>query len=103
MDDITRKVEKYIQHQEYTKAIEVLTTEIGQNKDVAELYVLRGDVYHVKQEFSKALNDYRKVLKLKPDNKIISSKIEMIKEILKFEALDIYSSTNLNKDPWLDD
>jgi len=103
MDDITKKVEKYIQNQEYKKAIEVLTEEIKQNKDVAELYVLRGDVYHIQQEFSKALNDYRKVLKWKPESKIISSKIEMIKEILKFQALDIYSSTNLNKDPWLDD
>ncbi len=44
-----------------------------------------------------------KLLKLDRENKLISSKVEMTREILKFQNLDIYESTNLNLDPWLDD
>ena len=80
-----------------------MTEQIANNKKNVDLYILRGDVYNIKQEYAKALNDYNKVLKLEPGNKIINSKVEMIKDILKFQALDIYASTNLNIDPWLDD
>ncbi len=54
------------------------------------------------QKYSDALNDYNKVLKTESDNKLILSKVEMIRGILRFEAVDIFSSTNLNNDPWLD-
>lgn len=103
MDDIKQKIEKYINNQEYTKALEELTECILNNKDDIELYVLRGDIYYKKQEYAKALNDFNKVLKSEPSDQIIKSKVNMIKDILKFQALDIYASTNLNKDPWLDD
>jgi hypothetical protein len=55
------------------------------------------------EEHSKALNDYNKAFKIDPKDKIIGSKIEMIKDILKFQSLNIYEATNLNLDPWLDD
>ena len=103
MDQIKNKIEQYIKNQEYTKAIEELTRQLNSNQQNADLYILRGDIYYLKQEYPKALNDYNKVLKLNANNKIISSKVEMIKEIIKFQNLDIYASTNLNKDPWLDD
>lgn len=103
MDDIKQRIDKYIKNQEYTRAVEELTEQIANNKKNVDLYILRGDVYNIKQEYAKALNDYNKVLKLEPGNKIINSKVEMIKDILKFQALDIYASTNLNIDPWLDD
>lgn len=103
MDDIKTKIDKYIQDQEYTKVIEELTSLIDKDLNIVNWLILRGDIYNIKQEYSKALNDYNKVLKIDPNNKIISSKVEMIKDILKFQALDIYESTNLNKDPWLDD
>ena len=103
MDDIKTKIDKYIQDQEYTKVIEELTSLIDKDLKIVNWLILRGDIYNIKQEYSKALNDYNKVLKIDPNNKIISSKVEMIKDILKFQALDIYESTNLNKDPWLDD
>ncbi|MCB2196621.1 MAG: tetratricopeptide repeat protein [Bacteroidetes bacterium] len=103
MDNIKKNIERYINNQEYTKALEELTNYILNNKKDVELYILRGDIYYKKQEYGKALNDFNLVINLQPDNKIIKSRVEMIKDILKFQALDIYSSTNLNKDPWLDD
>lgn len=102
MDDIKKKVDEYIQNQEYTKAIIELTDLINNKSNVYICLKLRADVYYLKQEFAKALNDYNKVLKIDPGDKSIVSKIEMIKDILKFQSLDIYSATNLNMDPWLD-
>lgn len=103
MDNIKQNIEKYINNQEYTKALTELSNYISNHEDNFDLYILRGDIYYNKQDYAKALNDFNRGLKLNPGNKIIESKIEMIKDILKFQALDIYSSTNLNKDPWLDD
>ena len=103
MDDIKTRIDKYIHDQEFTKAIEVLTDLINKNIETVNCLFWRGDVYFLKQEYSKALNDYNKVLKNDPENKSLKSKVEMIKDILKFQSLDIYSSTNLNLDPWLDD
>ncbi len=103
MDDIKKRIGKYIKNQEYTKAIDELTERIAINQKNIDLYILRGDVHNIKQEYAKALNDYNKAVKLEPGHKIVTAKIELIKDILKFQALDIYSSTNLNKDPWLDE
>ena len=103
MDDIKTKIDKYIQDQEYAKAVEVLTSLIDKDLNKVDWLILRGNIYNIKQEYSKSLNDYNKVLKIDPKNKIIPSKVEMIKDILKFQALDIFASTNLNIDPWLDD
>lgn len=103
MDDIKKRIDKYIQYQEFTKAIDELTDCINKDLDTINCFKLRGDIYNFTQQYSKALNDYNKVLKIDPENKNLNSKVEMIKDILKFQALDIYSATNLNKDPWLDD
>lgn len=103
MDDIKMKIDRYIQNQEYAKAIEVLTGLIDKDLNKVDWLILRGDIYNIKQEYSKSLNDYNKVLKIDQTNKIILSKVEMIKDILKFQALDIFASTNLNIDPWLDE
>ncbi len=102
MDDIKTKIEKYIQNQEYAKAVEVLTGLINRDLNKVDWLILRGNIYNIKQEYSKSLNDHNKALKIDSKNKIIPSKVEMIKDILKFQALDIFASTNLNMDPWLD-
>jgi hypothetical protein len=45
---------------------------------------------------------YNKILKIDKDNSTALSKSEMLKDILKYTSLDIFASTNLNNDPWLD-
>lgn len=103
MGQITDKIKGYIEKQEYTIALEELNQLLLKDSDNVDWLTFRGDIYNIKQEYGKALNDYNRVLKLESDNKIIRSKIEIIKDILKFQNLDIFESTNLNKDPWLDD
>jgi tetratricopeptide (TPR) repeat protein len=103
MDRIKQKIKSYINNQEFSKALEELTRLLEKDSGNNDWLILRGDIYYLKQEYSKALNDYNKVLKKESDNKTIASKVEIIKDILKFQAIDIYASTNLNKDPWLDD
>ncbi len=98
----TEAVEKLINNKEYKKAIELLSSLIESDKENSKWLKMRGETYYLLQEFANALNDFSKVLKSDPKCKNIASKIEMIKEILKFQALDIFESTNMNLDPWLD-
>lgn len=96
-------VEKLINNKEHKKAIELLSSLIETDKENSNWLKMRGDIYYLHQEYTNALNDFTKVLKSDSECKNIASKIEMIKEILKFQAWDIYASTNLNSDPWLED
>jgi tetratricopeptide (TPR) repeat protein len=98
----TEAVEKLINNKEYKKAIELLSSLIETDKENSKWLNMRGDIYYLHQDYPNALNDFLKVLKTDSESKNIASKIEMIKEILKFQALDIYGSTNMNLDPWLD-
>ncbi|HRW62351.1 MAG TPA: tetratricopeptide repeat protein [Bacteroidales bacterium] len=104
MDDCNNKsFEEIINKGDYSKAISAINNCIALNPDKADFFMARGDLYYKMQKFALALNDYNKAFKKDPDNKNIKTKIEFIKDILKFQNLDIYASTNLNKDPWLDD
>lgn len=102
MQEFKKEVSNYIQKNKFNEALDVVNQEISKDSKNIDLYIMRGDLYYRMQKFADALNDYNKVLKVDKTNKSISSKVELIKGILKFEALDIYASTNLNNDPWLD-
>lgn len=102
MQEFKKEVSNYIQKNKFYEALDVVNQEISKDSKNIDLYIMRGDLYYRMQKFADALNDYNKVLKVDKTNKSISSKVELIKGILKFEALDIYASTNLNNDPWLD-
>ena len=102
MENFEERIKKNIQDKEYDKALNELAEMLQKYPDDAKWFIIRGDLYYSLQKYSDALNDYNKVLKIESDNQIILSKVEMIREILRFEAVDIFSSTNLNNDPWLD-
>jgi len=102
MVDLEGRIIKHIQDQEFSKAGDLLNEEINKDSENVKWLTLRGDLFYKKQKLPDALNDYNKILKIDKNNKLIRSKVEMIKEILKFEAVDIFESTNLNNDPWLD-
>ena len=102
MENLEKKINKYIQDKEYDKALNELCDLLQKHTDDAKWFIIRGDLYYSLQKYSDALNDYNKVLKIEPENKFFLSKVEMITEILRFEAIDIFESTNLNNDPWLD-
>ncbi|MCG8412205.1 MAG: hypothetical protein MI739_13075 [Bacteroidales bacterium] len=102
MKDLVKEIERLIQQQKTTEALNKLNAVIAENVQNIELLRIRGDLFYGQQKYSQALNDYNKVLKVDKNQTLIKSKVEMIKGILKFEALDIFESTNLNNDPWLD-
>ncbi len=103
MEDLKRVVENYIANKEFDKAIDMLSSEINKDDKQLQLLEMRGDIYYTLQKFGDALNDFNKILKIDKNNRIILSKAEMTKQILRFQNLDIYESTNLNLDPWLDE
>ena len=99
MEDLELEIKQLFDNQEYDKALELVNKQIVKFPEQSVWLALRGDIYYVQQLFAKALNDYNKVLKFDVENKLIASKVEMISNILKFQNLDIYESTNLNIDP----
>ncbi len=102
MNNVKKKIEGYISKNNIKKAIKELVKIEIDNSDLNCLK-WRADLYYSLREYTYALNDFNRILKVEPENKIVSSKIEMIKDILKYQSVDIYASTNLNKDPWLED
>lgn len=101
MDDLKIEIERLKTEQDFEKAIKLLNERIEQQPEPIELLELRGDVYYLMQKFGDALNDFNTILK-QTENKDVKAKVEMVKQILRFQNLDIFESTNLNLDPWLD-
>ena len=64
-------------------------------------YIKAGYLFKQYRQWSDSVNLFKKALKMDSKNKIIKQEIEFLMGILKLEQLDIYASTNLNKDPWL--
>lgn len=54
------------------------------------------------QQYGKAINEYKKILKQDPENKFAKTQIDLLKTILRYSNTDIYASTNTNMDPWLE-
>jgi len=53
-----------------------------------------------KQNFTAALNLLTKISELDPNNKQATTSKQFIEEIIKFNNLDVFASTNLFMDPW---
>jgi len=54
------------------------------NTNSVELYFLLGEIYSKKQQWGKAVNQFRKVLDLDPENKEAETRIKMISSIFNF-------------------
>ncbi len=68
----------------------------------ALLFEKLGYLFKQYAQWANAVNFFNQALKLQPENKTIKQEVIFLMEILKLEQLDIYASTNLNKDPWLE-
>ena len=102
MGDLLMKIEELVKKKSYKEALELLDIQIQKTPGQTSWLTKRGDIYYSMERFGDALNDYNKVIKLDKENKIVLSKAEMTRNILRFQNLDIFESTNLNLDPWLD-
>jgi len=54
------------------------------NADSLDLYFLLGEIYSKKQQWGKAVNQFRNVLELDPKNKKAETRIKMISSIFNF-------------------
>ncbi len=70
--------------------------------DDASLFKKLGYLFKQYAQWANAINFFNKSLQHKNDNDAIKNEIEFLTGILKQEQLDIFASTNLNKDPWLE-
>ncbi|MFP4025220.1 MAG: tetratricopeptide repeat protein [Thiohalospira sp.] len=104
MENLFKLVEKLVKEDDYLRAIDELNNLYKLYPGNAEILIKRGDLNYKLQNYSSALNDYNKALKIKgKKTKDIEAKIEIITNIIKYRGSDIYAATNLNNDPWLDD
>ena len=58
---------------------------------LAEAYVERGRLHFRRNEWGKALNDFRAALRLEPDHREAAEYVDMVEEILAFRYIDIYN------------
>jgi len=54
------------------------------------------------QKFGEALNYLQKIIETDNKNKKALGLMEQLKKILKYQNIDIFGSTNLDMDPWLE-
>jgi len=54
------------------------------------------------QKFGEAINYLQKILETDPKNERALTLLEQIKKIVEYQNRDIFGSTNLNMDPWLE-
>lgn len=101
--EILEQIKKATKPEEYKKLLEIISSIKEEDNNLEYLYFAKGEIYFRMQQWGKAINNYQKALEINPENKEVSGKINLLKEILKFHNTDIYASTNTNMDPWLDD
>jgi len=68
------------------------------NKEIVQIV---GELL-AQQKFNEVINYLQNILENDPENKQVSGLLELIRNILKYSNRDIFASTNLNMDPWLE-
>ncbi|RLD63228.1 MAG: hypothetical protein DRJ01_04300 [Bacteroidetes bacterium] len=83
-------------------SIKKTTQQISNSSNNIELYKKRAKLYMKIQDYSKAINDFNKILEINPNCTEARVSIEYLKTTIKFINIDVYANTNLSKDPWFD-
>ena len=99
---IIREYEEFVNKGKLTDAIDLLSDAIMEFEGNIELILFRAEVYVLDQKFGAAINDYRKYLDQNPKDLTSKSRLNYLETLLETGRNDIYASTNLNLDPWLD-
>jgi uncharacterized Zn finger protein len=54
------------------------------------------------QKFGEAINYLQKIVETDPENFEAAALLEQIQKIMEYRNKDIFSSTNLDMDPWME-
>jgi|GEM_PF-1050341 len=54
------------------------------------------------QKFGKAINELKKIIEADKENLKARTLLEHLEKIVEYQNMDLFSSTNLNMDPWLE-
>jgi tetratricopeptide (TPR) repeat protein len=103
MTEKLKKIEELKKKEQFEQALNLISEAIKEHPDNIELLLLEGKILKQLQKFPDAINVFQKILKLDPQHQEALNLKKMTQDILRFEQLDIYASTNLTNDPWLDD
>jgi len=99
---LKEEVEIHLENEQYTEAKKLLDDALRENAENTGLLLTRAKLFRQLQKFGEAFNDLQHVLKVDPNHEEAKNLLELTRGILQSQQLDIYSSTNLNNDPWLD-
>lgn len=99
---IIEEVDERLQNRQAAQALEIIQKYLQQFPNDKQLLLKQYEVLLSLNRLPHARNVLVKLVKLLPNDEQIRARLTMITEIMRFEEKDIYASTNLNNDPWLD-
>lgn len=94
------EIHQHIAKEKYEMALIDCNELLQKEENNVELLKVRASIYQKKNEFAKAINDYRQILKSEPDNKEIIAMKTLLESILSMTSLDVFECTNTHLDPW---
>jgi len=99
---IIEEVDERLQNRQTEEALEIIQNHLKKYPNDKQVLFKHYEVLLSFNRLPHARNVLNKMVKLFPDDKEVRSRLLMLTEIMRFEEKDIYASTNLNNDPWLD-
>ncbi len=102
MNKQIEKIDYLIKNKKLSEAINEIDDLLNEDLTNVELLLKKADILYKISKKGEALKIYNKVLEIDKDNIIAKKNSEMIKDFFKFYTPDIFSSTNMYNDPWLD-
>ena len=103
MNLVIEKAEKFYKNKNFKKAIDMYTVALNYNENLQEIYTKRGGTFFQIGDYENAINDFTKVIELKPENPTIYFMRGLSKTLVKKEdkdgaCLDIKKAIDLGYD-----
>jgi|GEM_PF-443251 len=96
------EVEKATDVADIRRLVKHISETIDEMSEPIEWLRMRAVLYVKLDEKGHAINDYRQILKLSPDDVHAAGQLELLVTILRYSNSDIYANTNTHMDPWLE-
>ncbi len=90
---VIEKIESLIKKYQLNEALELIEETLSKNSDQIEVLCLKGKIMSKKQQYGDALNIYKYVLQLSPENEKAKSSIKMINDIMAIRRSFYFENT----------